>query len=123
MDDTKIETGVSVQVAKKRIETGNQAIAETIELCGDVFSGFEETGCILIVNLSLSPLNASGKIYFKYKLSQSWEYIKEENITASPVTFELTSDMLSNINVDGNGLIIGGVSYYGELKFTSILIK
>ena len=113
MDDTKIETGVSVQVAKKRIETGNQAITETIELCGDVFSGFEETGCILIVNLSLSPLNASGKIYFKYKLSNSWEYIKEENITASPVTLELTSDMLSNINKDGNGLIIGGAAYYG----------
>jgi hypothetical protein len=106
---------------------GNLDISKTKTLSSDDFNGVIP-GSRLIVNISM-PDGGNGKISFKYVVSESWEYIAQNDLGFHPGSIELTAelilseDILTNIKNNG-GIIIGGKKYdTRDILITKVYIE
>ena len=106
---------------------GNLDISKTKTLSSDDFNGVIP-GSRLIVNISM-PDGGNGKISFKYVVSESWEYIAQNNLGYHSGSIELTAelilseDILTNIK-NNDGIIIGGEKYdTRDILITKVYIE
>lgn len=126
MDDTEIDTGVSVQVAKKRINIQQDLRDNPISIESTVFEDISGD-CKLIVNLEL-PNTANGEIYIKYKNAsgQIGNRIPVQNYTNAQtyktVSFQLSEEILGSI-VNNGGLEVAANIWGTSFSVTSILIQ
>lgn len=127
MDDTEIDTGVSVQVAKKKINIQQDLRDNPISIESTVFEDISGD-CKLIVNLEL-PNTANGTIYIKYKNEPGetiGNYIPVQNYSGQTVymtvSFPLSEEILGSI-VNNGGLEVAANIWGTSFSVTSILIQ